>query len=140
MTDTAIHADAAPAEGQRRNRRLIYWIIGIILFLIAVGVALIFILGGLGKAQPKDLCPNIPGVQDKVPAGMVVDKKGNCVKAPAKAHPVLSAKTPNSIRIDEGPGGKLDVTIDWGSVKPSQQDENAWKKCLERGGYCGVPK
>ena len=32
-----------------------------------------------GGVQPKDLCPNITGVQDTMPSGKVADASGNCV-------------------------------------------------------------
>lgn len=33
---------------------------------------------------PVDVCPNIPGVQETVPAGLVKDSYGNCVEKPKK--------------------------------------------------------
>ena len=37
---------------------------------------------GTCQAPPKDVCPNIDGMQTTVPAGMTIDANGNCVTLP----------------------------------------------------------
>jgi uncharacterized repeat protein (TIGR01451 family) len=76
---------------------------------------------------PTDVCPNIPGVQETVPAGMVKDASGNCVTPPPPPPPSvdLSIKKDDSAdpvsvgrvfqytitATNNGPGKATDVVV-----------------------------
>ena len=61
----------------------------------------------IAPPPPTDVCPNLDGVQEEVPEGMVIDEEGNCVEEPPPPTDVCpniegdQAEVPEGMVIDE---------------------------------------